>query len=456
MHHLVAAFNERKPNLALGGPYSLLCNYRREILGNLNLRRRCYICFNSKSSDGKSLNLWRWNMLFCQECFKAYQLSECFTSFREYGINTSVVAIGALRLMPSIFPVVNFVRNQVYPVPSSNTEIYFKPEIDHLLAFFTGLDFDTNLMVYKRWQQEAEKGRRQTSTLETRRRAVRYLIVAAAEDMWNGIEPFPAPVVCADTGNVIGWNLLADSPTKSSYKVFRTRFAPTHLLKSFLFPDYALCNNPNQLPYNAASGWMDDPTMSLKRTDDFLQEVTHAWVRDKACGMLSCLTDWRHTEYYRKGRGGYVTNWMDAVKEWHIARMEAELKSGAIVRMDHVAADLQQDKHYWRIHKLRTKLGLQDEGADGMNPLPKRPERGIAVSREAYDEFQHLNQRAAEAEQKQLEGIKHFNQILRHTCVACPDTSLLMYPMGFEGMLEHLRMYHPKLYFTTDDFHPIG
>lgn len=373
-----------------------------------------------------------------------------------YATNTFITAIGALRLMPTIFPVVHFVRSEVYQVPSANTEIYFKPEIDSLLTIFTGLDYDTNHLVYKRWQQEAEKDRRETSTLETRRRAVRYMVVAAAEDMWNGIEPFPIPILCPETGNIIGWNRLPDSPTKSSYKVFRKRFAPTRVLKNFLFPDYALCDNPHQLPYSAATGWMDDPTMSLKKSDDFRQVVTHAWIRDKARAMLSCLTDWRHAEYYRKGRGGYVTNWMDAVKEWHITRMEAELNSGAIVRMDHIAKGLQGDRHYWRIHKLRIKLGLQDEGSKFMKPLPKHPERGIAVSREAYDEFQRLDQRATRAEHKQLEGMKHFNNMVRHTCVACPETSLLLYPMGFEGMLEHLRAWHPKLYFTTDDFHPIG
>ena len=372
------------------------------------------------------------------------------------GIDTSVIAIGALRLMPSIFPVVNFVRSTVYQVSSANTEIYFKPEIDHLLAYFTGLDFDTNLLVFKRWQQEAERERREISALETRRRAVRHLIVAAAEDMWNGIEPFPSPVMCAETGKILGWNRLPDSPTTASYKVFRTRFAPTSLLKTFLFPDYALCDSPFQLPYSAATGWMDDPTLSLKKTEDFRQVVTQEWVRDKARGMLSFLTDWRHTEYYRKGRGGYVTNWMDAVKEWHILRMEAELKSGAIVRMDHVPEEMQNEKHYWRIHKLRIKLGLQDEGSKAMDPLPERPERGIVVTRAAYDEFQRLDQLADEAEQKRLEGIKHFNKIVRHACVACPDTSLLLYPMGFEGMLEHLRTWHPKLYYTRDDFHPIG
>lgn len=358
--------------------------------------------------------------------------------------------------MPSILPVVNFVQNHVYSVPSANTEVYFKPEINSLLTYFTGLDFDTNLLVYRRWQQEAEKDRRVASTIEIRRRAVRLLIVAVAEDMWNGIEPFPTPVVCVETGNVLGWNRLPDSPTKSSYKIFRTRFAPTHLLKSFLFPDYAICDNPHQLPYSAATGWMDDPTMSLKRNDDFRQVLSQAWIRGKAQDMLLRLTDWRHTEYDRKGRGGYVTSWMDAIKEWHIARMEAELKSGAIVRMDHVAADLQQDGRYWRIHKLRVKLGLQDHGTKSMIPLPERPERGIVVSPEAYEEFHRLDQRADEAEQKQLEGIKYFNKFLRHTCVACPGTSLLLYPMGFEGMLEHLRVWHPKIYFTSDDFYPIG
>ena len=357
--------------------------------------------------------------------------------------------------MPTILPVVHYVQNQVYN-GSANTEIYFKPEIDHLLTIYTGLDFDTNLLIYRRGLQEVEKYRRQTSILEARRRVVRRLIVAAAEQMWEGIDPCPTPIVCAETAILLAWTPRPTMPTELSFEVFRGRFAPTKKLKNFLFPDYALSDTPYQLPYNPATGWMDDPTMSLKKSDDFYQLVTATWICEKALNMLSGLTDWRHPEYYRKGRGGYVTNWMEAVKKWHIARLEAKLRSGAIVCMENVSRTLQGSRHYWRIHKLRTKLGMQDEGAKTMTRLPKHPERGIAVSHEAYAEFYRLDKLASEAEWKRIEGVLYFNKIIRHTCVACPETSLLLYPMGFEGMLEHIRIWHPKLYFTSDDFQTVG
>ncbi len=358
--------------------------------------------------------------------------------------------------MPTIFPVVNFVQNDVYRVASANTEIYFKPEIDHLLTIYTGLNFQTNLLVYRRWQQQEEKYRRETSSLEARRRNVRRLILAAAEQMWEGIDPCPSPSVCADTGDFLGWRPRPHMPTEVSFEVFRGRFAPTSKLREFLFPDYALSDTPYQLPYTSATGWMEDPTTSLKKNDDFCQRVTGTWICNQALSMLSCLTDWRHPEYNRKGRGGYVTSWMEAVKKWHIARMEAELESGAIVRMDYAKEGPHGARHHWRIQKLRAKLGMQKEGLSAMTPLPKHPERGVKVSNEAYDEFSRLEKLASEAEQKRAEGIKHFNKIVRHSCVACPDTSLLLYPMGFEGVLEHLRIWHPKLYFTSDDFHAVG
>lgn len=448
----------RKPILALGGPYVRLCNYKREIVGNLNSMKRCYICLNSKGSDGKSVNIWCWGMLLCRECYREYTLSKPMfeLEIKFEGLPFSLAAISALRIMPTILPAVYFVDNDGHRIKNATTEIYFKPAIDNVLRIYTALDFQTNFLVFKRYQQEEEKDRLESSRLEANRRIVRQWIVAAAEQMWEGIDPWPAPTMCGDTGEFLGWHQRAWMPTKASFKAFRDRFAPTRMLKHFLFPDYALCDTPSQLPYNAATGWMQDPTMSLKKRDDFDERVTVAWICDNALKMLILLTDCHHPEYHRKGRGGYVSNWLEAAKTWHLARLEIELEYGATVRVDYTPNGLAGLRRCWRIHKLRVKLGMQLESSDGMDPLPQRSVRGIEVSSEAYEEFSRLDRLATDAEQKRAEGIKHFNKIIRHACVACPATSYLIYPMGFEGMLEHLRMGHTELYFESDDFHALG
>ncbi len=356
--------------------------------------------------------------------------------------------------MPTIYPVVNYVRKRVYRM--GNADIYFKHEIDQILATFTGLNFDTNLVIHKTIQQGVEKHRLQYSTVEARRRHVRRMIVFAAEQIWEGVDPCPVPVCDAETGELLEWRARSTMPTNETFRTFRTRFAPTHKLKDFLFPDYALSDTPGLLPYNSATGWLEDPTMALRKLQEFEEIVTPTWVTDNALNMLTRLAYWRHGEYYRKGRGGFVSRWMSAINNWHIARIEAELKSGAVVRLDYAEAGAYRPRHYRRIHELRIKLGMQQAGTDTMIPLPQHPERAIIVGNKASDDTYRLDILASQADQKRAEGVKHFNKIIRHACVACPVTSFLHYPIGLEGLLEHMRLYHAKSYFTSDDFHLVG
>ena len=352
-----------------------------------------------------------------------------------------------------VYPVMTQVT--LIPYQTSSTLIFYRPEIDDLIHKATGLHLDTHMLILKTGQQLVAKDRIERSGLEGHRRIVRRLIVAAAELLWEGNDPSPTEIKDPGTGEIIDWQPRECMDSSETFKAFRDRFAPTHRLKSFLFPDYLLEDSPTRLPYDPASGWIEDPTMVLRRKEHF-DNLTERWVADRAFEMLIKLTDWRHSSYYHKGYGGFVSNWIGAAKQYHICRMDAHLKAGATVEMAHVPVELRESYEFRRLRKLRAKCGLQDEKSATMHPLPKRPERGGFVNRYSFDEYVHLDQLAAAAEQERADAIKHFNKIIRHTCVACPDTSLLFYPMGFEALLEHMRLGHARRFWTTDDFHTIG
>ena len=452
-----AGFSGRQHIQALGGPYEPVFNYKREIVGYLKTSQRCYICLNLKGPAGESVNIWRWGILFCTDCLKEHTVSKLHVILL---LNSQVlifsIALGAIRKLCHI-PGVRSVLDHVSLVPYQNgsSMVFYRPEVDDLIRKATGLYLETQLLNHKTRQQMTDKVRIERSGLEGHRRIVRCLVVAAAELLWEGYDPSPNETRDPETGEITDWQARECMDSSETFKTFRDRFAPTHKLRTFLFPDYLLDEFPTRLAYNPASGWMEDPTMLLRKKEHF-DDLTERWVADKAFEMLVKLTDWRHTNYYRKGYGGFVTNWAQAAKKYHIDRMEAHLETGATVNMEHVAIELREAAGLRRFRKLRAKCGLQEEKSATMHPLPQRPERGGFVKQYSFDEYIQLDQLAAAAEQERADAIKYFNKIIRHTCVGCPETALLFYPMGFEALVEHMRFAHARRFWTTDDFHTIG
>ncbi|KAA6415373.1 MAG: hypothetical protein FRX48_00088 [Lasallia pustulata] len=402
-----AGLSGRQHVQALGRPYEPVFNYKREIVGYLKTSQRCYICLNLKGPAGESVNTWRWGILFCTECLKEH-----------------TVTLGAIRKLAHV-PGVRSVLDHVSLVPYQNgsSMVFYRPEVDDLIRKATGLYLETQLLNHKTRQQMTDKVRIERSGLEGHRRIVRCLVVAAAELLWEGYDPSPNETKDPETGEVSDWQAREGMDSSDTFKTFRDRFAPTYKLKTFLFPDYLLDEFPTRLAYNPASGWMEDPTMLLRKKEHF-DDLTERWVADKAFEMLIKLTDWRHTNYY--------------------------------LNMEHVPIELREAAGLRRFRKLRAKCGLQEEKSATMHPLPQRPERGGFVKQYSFEEYVQLDQLAAAAEQERADAIKYFNKIIRHTCVGCPETALLFYPMGFEALVEHMRFAHARRFWTKDDFHTIG
>ena len=333
-----------------------------------------------------------------------------------------------------------------------STQHLYLPEVNNTLRYHTGLDAKAILLINSKSKQKRERERIQVSILERERRSVREKIVLFAQRIWEGEDPAPDEIFDEQTGKVVAFEPRKRLNDPRVYKHFRERFAPTARLKEFLFPEYLLNSRPADLPHDSSSRWLQDPTKALK-TIAALNTLSDRDISNHAEEMLYCLTSWRTSSYNQKGMGGKVDSWVNAAKMYHIARFEAELTSELTVCIGHAPDTIHDSSQFTKLRRLRAKCGLQNPNSACMHQLPKRPERGPLGANYSLGEYIKLDKVAARAEAKRAEGIKYFNKIIRKTTTVCPCTGLLFYPMGLEGLVDHMRLGHGQLFWESDNFH---
>jgi hypothetical protein len=336
--------------------------------------------------------------------------------------------------------------------PLSNPRVrkYFRPHVNQAVLEITGYYWDTVYPLWQRMQQERKNLRLQNSPLEARRRVVRFKLIAAAEELWEGRDPFPVELVDPNTGAIQLITHLG-TPDATKYAAFRNRFAPTGKLKDFLFSPAALSDKPSQLAYSPERTWLEDPTKLLHNNQQFA-DVGSDWLSCHASLMLESLTNWRHPKYFDDGMGGSVDSWRDGAMSWHRSRLEREVESGAVYNATYVTTDMAQARWDRHINRLKAVLGCYGDSAKG---LPSLPERGNNMTPEQYQKYLQDEQAIRHAEYTEHERQKIFNKLIRETCCCCPANGMLFYPMGLEGLCKHCFDCHPQL-FWEDDFHCFG
>lgn len=332
------------------------------------------------------------------------------------------------------------------PCTLNRVQRYFLPEIDVVLRFLTGLNFRANIVKIQEHRHMTQMGRLEISRLEYFRRSARLAIVHSAQKIWEGIDPAAGE----EQRCLMNRSRRHDCmPTANTFRFYRERWAPTSKLAEFLFPPYSLSESPTQVPLNSDKGYMNDPTMVLRKVKD-ISSYGFPWVVDKALQMLEDLVVWDHPRYRSKGYGGYVSTWVEAATKYHMDRMERNLVSGATANMEYVHLENQGARQLRCLRNMREKSGLE------FTPIPVRPERGSYLNQHTFEEYVRLDREAVEMEHKRACQLATFNKLIRHTSHCCPISSWQCYPIGFEGLVDHMRLHHPTEFWSKDDWNTIG
>ncbi|KAI9789452.1 MAG: hypothetical protein M1833_002410 [Piccolia ochrophora] len=325
---------------------------------------------------------------------------------------------------PAVAPYLQLARTMPGVVLGNrNTGYYYRPQVDELVRKLSDGDGLSALILKKEAQKQLIVNLHlDTSSMEARRRPVRWELIRCAKHFWEGKDPYPAPMHLqgADDDPMDG-NRADVRPHPSTFRCFRTRFAPTKLLETFLFPPSSLVAKPSELPYNSAKGWLEDPSKELRHTNEF-DGLTQEWYITKAYDMVDRLTNFHYVRYCKSGYGGFVDTWNKAAYEYHLSCLEHEVSVGNTLRL--WDEDLQ-------IERVKMELGIPDD-AVGVPP----GERATVAQLKSHNRHAPL--------------IKIFNDLMRETCFVCPVTMSHFNPHGFKGLLDHVKNVHTKEYWTKN------
>ena len=262
-----------------------------------------------------------------------------------------------------------------------------------------------------------------------------------------------------------GW-ILTDN---QFYKYCNRRWAPAKLLRGFLFPEFKLSENPSAEAYAPIENvYLHDPAMDYSLASQ-MKDMDEAQVVQIADKMLQQLADWRpkpdgeeHLKYYSSpGRGGSVTTWIKAAENYHHARLEHYLNKGTIVSMLTSDEDLAQHglPFYRRLNQVRSLLDIQNEASSIKCLSHPRPHPDVhTYGYTSDDQLQYaadVNSVASYNNERSVR-IKIFNKIMRESCMGCPLSSMLFYPIGIEGLVKHMRNDHPSRFWGSDSWSIVG
>lgn len=340
----------------------------------------------------------------------------------------------------------------IYKVKANSAPQYYRPSVDVVLRELHDTGVADLVLQKEIFMSERKLGLLAATKVEAQRRIVREAITKAAEQIWDGFDPYPAKIRNV-RGEVVTSQTNPALPTVDQWKSFRDRFCPTSKLKEMLFPSAKVIDPPTSASVQKDHQWLYDSTMELKTQTDF-NRLTPQWITATALDMLYQLVDYTDAHYAEDGHGGSITTWVEAAKDWHIERLDTELASGSVMAMQHItpAMRVHNDGMHRGIANLRERLGIT------RNPqhLQHVPEADKALIRSLFEKenrgsptYRH-NPTATEATVN-----KYFHRIIREACSRCPVSSFLFSPIGYEGLLEHMRSHHPDI-FWVGNFHSLA
>ena len=403
----------------LGGPYVPTFKYKREFIKHCLANRRCFLCLCLKDSEASEDHKVLWNIKLCSDCYEENTISKLYLYVPH---PCAVLTAPAFASLCTLDIPASILTQLISSSISISGRLHYRPLVDTLLRVSTGrglLDYE---LIHYTQRLQKKCMLLENSKVEQQRVHLRLRIVAAAERLWSGTD---------DHGSEIA--------SCAIFSTFRARFAPTHLLRTFLFPACRLTSQPTKLSTpdqdsKTKRDWLDDPTISYRKQADF--EISDAVVESMALRMLHNLVDFRSECKHLTGSN--VATFIEAANEYHKSRIEAELMSGQTLQMEffppHLSTYNSKADPRRGLIKLRGDLGLR--------PLPLVP----------YD---HDNYPATSEMAQEMRANKYFHKLAMESCRRCPYSTYIFFPVGIDGLLKHMRKDHPST-FWTGTFHYIG
>jgi len=382
----------RVRTLAIGGPYQINFNYRRELLGYLLLTRRCSICLEAPIVSGTPIQPYEaWHTFagveLCSLCYPKWTVRSG-EIFAIPGADTRLS-----RFTPQSGRMGPWSHHRYTLM--QNGQVHWRPMIDDFVRKECGLDFETLLakQLYFEWLDETLKyqgdGTR-NQELQDGRRAFRNSILGRAQLLWRNADardPFGLRIALLRDNNII----------------------PTADLGKFLFRPELL--NPDALgPQAPDEIWPDDPVDLIRYKRDVTGDRARKdpWYERRAKDMVVQLV-----ERYAGDRC------RDALEEYHVQRLRSGLTSDAI--LDSLAAAGAMGS-LSIMAVVKKKLFLED---------------GMAFTHGAM-----LTPAGRDAAKLVL------GPLLQAT-ISCTQPGCTGAPRGLEEMVHHMRTCHMNVFITS-------
>lgn len=87
--------------------------------------------------------------------------------------------------------------------------------------------------------------------------------------------------------------------------------------------------------------------------------------------------------------------------------------------------------------------------------MPKRPDPEAYPRDYSFEEYLSLDRIATLAENERAERMKYFNKVVRASGSRCPVSRVPFEPMGFNGLVKHMRQKHPYYFWIRNDWNAI-
>lgn len=250
-----------------------------------------------------------------------------------------------------------------------------------------GIDFETACAKQAYLDQLLATSNMLKHPIEANRRMLRHGIVEAAKRIWD-----------------FGTDA---SEIDENIQCARSTFAPTEILHTFLFPARSLDENLLLLPYDRTQNWLADPTMQLYSREILTR--SEEWKHEAAIKMIRKLVKWHASDYYRQGRGGTVTAWVEAADQHHLKRMEQTMTADMAIQK------LKED-HIESYFPTPTP----NNQSPAHPPTHKFRRLGVILTKLLIPPMQPLRLKQLSDREEILAKEVYFKKLLKASCAACP------------------------------------